>query len=68
MSLLFPDSDKFFNAGMDESGRGCLFGPVVAAIVILPKNFIELSKQEKVIIRDSKKMTMLQKKKIQGIY
>jgi len=63
MSLLFPDSDKFFNAGMDESGRGCLFGPVVAAIVILPKNFIELSKQEKVIIRDSKKMTMLQKKK-----
>jgi len=26
-------------AGCDESGRGCLAGPVVAASVILPKNF-----------------------------
>jgi ribonuclease HII len=26
-------------AGLDEAGRGCLAGPVVAAAVILPKNF-----------------------------
>jgi ribonuclease HII len=26
-------------AGCDEAGRGCLAGPVVAAAVILPKNF-----------------------------
>jgi ribonuclease HIII len=26
-------------AGCDEAGRGCLAGPVVAAAVILPKNY-----------------------------
>ena len=26
-------------AGVDEAGRGCLAGPVVAAAVILPVNF-----------------------------
>ncbi|HRB20071.1 MAG TPA: ribonuclease HII, partial [Chitinophagales bacterium] len=25
--------------GIDEAGRGCIAGPVVAAAVILPKNF-----------------------------
>ena len=33
----FP-SNKII-AGCDEAGRGCLAGPVVAAAVILPKNF-----------------------------
>ena len=33
----FP-SDRII-AGCDEAGRGCLAGPVVAATVILPKNF-----------------------------
>jgi len=28
-----------FIAGIDEAGRGCLAGPVVAAAVILPKDF-----------------------------
>ncbi len=28
-----------FEAGTDEAGRGCLSGPVVAAAVILPKDF-----------------------------
>lgn len=31
--------DELIEAGCDEAGRGCLAGPVVAAAVILPKNF-----------------------------
>ncbi len=38
-------------AGVDEVGRGALAGPVVAAAVILPKDF------ESDIIKDSKKLT-----------
>jgi ribonuclease HII len=38
-------------AGTDEAGRGCLAGPVVAAAVILPKDF----KNE--LLNDSKKLT-----------
>lgn len=41
-----------FVCGVDEVGRGCLAGPVVAAAVILPKNHQPHQK-----IRDSKKMT-----------
>ena len=29
----------FIEAGLDEAGRGCLAGPVVAAAVILPKDY-----------------------------
>lgn len=36
--LPFYDKDKV-EAGCDEAGRGCLAGPVVAASVILPKDF-----------------------------
>jgi ribonuclease HII len=32
-------SEQETEAGCDEAGRGCLAGPVVAAAVILPKNF-----------------------------
>ncbi|WP_422089507.1 ribonuclease HII [Tenacibaculum ovolyticum] len=32
-------SGNTLEAGTDEAGRGCLSGPVVAAAVILPKNF-----------------------------
>jgi len=45
----FP-SDKII-AGCDEAGRGCLAGPVVAAAVILPKNF------KNKILNDSKKLS-----------
>ena len=31
---------QFIEAGCDEAGRGCLAGPVYAAAVILPPNFI----------------------------
>ncbi|MEX1189960.1 MAG: ribonuclease HII [Bacteroidia bacterium] len=38
-------------AGVDEAGRGCLAGPVVAAAVILPKKF------KNGILNDSKKLS-----------
>ncbi len=38
-------------AGCDEAGRGCLAGPVVAAAVILPKNFRHL------VLNDSKQLS-----------
>lgn len=44
-------------AGVDEAGRGCLLGPVVAAAVILPKNF------HCCYINDSKQLTKKQREK-----
>lgn len=38
-------------AGCDEAGRGCLAGPVVAAAVILPKNY------KNKLLDDSKKLS-----------
>ena len=38
-SMLKNSFSNKIEAGCDESGRGCLAGPVVAASVILPKNF-----------------------------
>jgi ribonuclease HII len=37
--LLSNYSGFSLEAGTDEAGRGCLCGPVVAAAIILPKNF-----------------------------
>lgn len=45
--------------GMDEVGRGALAGPLVLAGVILPDNF----EVKDVVIRDSKKMSILQRNK-----
>ena len=45
-------------AGIDEAGRGPLFGPVVACAVIFNQN-IDLSQ-----IKDSKKLSSLKRKKI----
>jgi ribonuclease HII len=42
-------------AGCDEAGRGCLAGPVMAAAVILPKDFRDD------LLRDSKKLTSRQR-------
>ena len=36
MSLDLRHSEHLLEAGLDEAGRGCLAGPVVAAAVILP--------------------------------
>ena len=42
---------NIIEAGCDEAGRGCLAGPVVAAAVILPKNYINSR------LNDSKKLS-----------
>jgi ribonuclease HII len=47
--------------GLDEVGRGCLAGPVVTAAVILPQDF------NHELIRDSKKLTELQRNKAYDI-
>lgn len=44
-------SSKLIEAGCDEAGRGCLAGPVVAAAVILPKDFYHP------LLNDSKQLT-----------
>lgn len=50
---------KGFVAGVDEVGRGCLFGPVVAAAVILsPEATTELTAAG---VKDSKKLTPKQR-------
>jgi len=48
-------------AGCDEAGRGCLAGPVVAAAVILPKDF----KNE--LLNDSKKISEKNRNKLRLI-
>jgi len=51
--LLLPFyHNKFFEAGLDEAGRGCFAGPVYAAAVILPKDFYHP------LLNDSKQLTM----------
>ncbi len=44
-------TESLVEAGCDEAGRGCLAGPVVAAAVILPKDFFHE------LLNDSKKLT-----------
>ena len=54
---------KMIKAGMDEAGRGSLISRVYAAVTVLPDDFMQLCESEQVIIRDSKKMTPLQRKR-----
>ena len=51
-----------FIAGVDEAGRGCLAGPVVAAAVILPLN--EEIATLLTGVRDSKQMTALARERL----
>ncbi|ACE06518.1 hypothetical protein Aasi_1185 [Candidatus Amoebophilus asiaticus 5a2] len=44
-------TEDLLEAGCDEVGRGCLAGPVVAAAVILPKNYYHP------LLNDSKKLS-----------
>ena len=47
--------------GCDEAGRGCLAGPVIAAAVILPKNF------KNKFLNDSKKLNVITREKLEVI-
>ncbi len=62
MSGLLPYKyESKIEAGCDEAGRGCLAGPVVAAAVILPKDF----RHE--LLDDSKKLTEAKRQKLRPI-
>jgi ribonuclease HII len=53
--LLAYYNKNVIEAGLDEAGRGCLAGPVVAAAVILPKGY------KNALLNDSKKLTKQQR-------
>ena len=53
--LLNCYQNEFLEAGCDEAGRGCLAGPVFAAAVILPPDFVAGE------LNDSKKLTHKQR-------
>src|ERR1700679_1010156 len=50
-------------AGVDEVGRGALFGPVVAAAVILPEGLDELAAAG---LKDSKQLTREERESLDG--
>ena len=50
--------NNLIEAGCDEAGRGCLAGPVVAAAVILPKNY------KHPVLNDSKKLSPKQRSEL----
>jgi ribonuclease HII len=59
--LLNCYQQEFLEAGCDEAGRGCLAGPVFAAAVILPPDFIAGE------LNDSKQLSHNQRKKLRLI-
>lgn len=59
--LLNCYQQEFIEAGCDEAGRGCLAGPVFAAAVILPADFIAGE------LNDSKKLNHKQRKELRVI-
>ena len=61
MSLQLQFSPHTLEAGLDEAGRGCLAGPVVAASVILPQDFDHPD------LKDSKVMTHRQRMRLREI-
>lgn len=52
MALELQYQYDLIEAGLDEAGRGCLAGPVVAAAVILPEDF------QNDLLNDSKKLSL----------
>ena len=53
-------NETLIEAGLDEAGRGCLSGPVVASAVILPKYY-----QHK-LLTDSKQLTKKQREALRA--
>lgn len=65
LDLLLPDLSAAASglvAGVDEVGRGALFGPVVAAAVILPEE--QLEPLAGMGVTDSKKLTACQRQEL----
>ncbi len=60
-TLLSFHTAGLIEAGCDEAGRGCLAGPVVAAAVILPKNW------KNSLLNDSKQLTKKQRNTLKTI-
>lgn len=58
--LLSYHTRGLVEAGCDEAGRGCLAGPVVAAAVILPKNW------KHPLLNDSKQLSEKQRKSLRA--
>jgi len=58
--LLSSFTPDLIEAGCDEVGRGCLAGPVVAAAVILPKNYTHE------LLNDSKQLTKEERNSLQS--
>ncbi|WP_026236204.1 ribonuclease HII [Pontibacter roseus] len=56
--LLSNYSGKIVEAGIDEAGRGCLAGPVVAAAVIFPLGYSHS------LLNDSKKLSREQREQL----
>ena len=56
--LLSSHTGTLSEAGLDEAGRGCLAGPVVAAAVILPNDYTHP------LLNDSKQLTRSQRDSI----
>jgi ribonuclease HII len=61
MTLLSNYSSYTLEAGIDEAGRGCLAGPVVAAAVILPQGYTHS------LLNDSKQLTHKQRLQLRDI-
>jgi len=60
--VLKKQHSKFqFECGTDESGRGCLAGPVTAAAVILPRSF------RNKLINDSKKLSAISRYELRDL-
>lgn len=57
-AYLNPD---FLECGTDEAGRGCLAGPVTAAAVILPENFVNE------VLNDSKQLNLLKRNQLREV-
>src|SRR5512136_271705 len=57
-----PPDRHGFVAGVDEVGRGCLFGPVVAAAVILPA--VAEAELAAAGVKDSKQLTGTQRRRL----
>ena len=62
---MLEHDDSQYVCGADEVGRGCLFGPVVAAAVVLPKDLKEDDIEKWWSqIKDSKKVSIKKREKL----